>query len=283
MTNGRPDVIGDPILVRFWGVRGSLPVFGDAFRHFGGSTMCIELQCGAERLVFDAGSGILPCGKALKDQGVERQHLFFTHCHYDHIVGFPYFAPIFNSKAHVDIWSGHLFGKMTTSGMLQDFMRPPWFPVEPTICPANIACRDFAPGDILTPADGITIRTGRLNHPGGAVGYRVEFGGRSVAIITDTEHEPGVLDPEVLRLIEGADLFLYDASYTEDEMDRFRGYGHSTWEQAVALAKASGAKRVGFVHHAPWRTDVQLRRIEAMARAVFPGAFAAAEGAGVEA
>jgi phosphoribosyl 1,2-cyclic phosphodiesterase len=278
---GRAEVDRLPFAVRFWGVRGSLPVFGEDFRHFGGNTMCLEVRCGDTRLIFDAGSGILPAGQALKAEGVTRYHLLFTHSHYDHIIGFPYFAPIFDRNASIDIWSGHLAGKMTTGAMLRDFMRPPWFPVEPSICPAHIRCRDFMPGDAVETEPGIAIRTGNLNHPGGAVGYRVDFGGRSLAVITDTEHDPGVLDPAVMDLIAGVDLFLYDASYLEPEMDKFRGFGHSTWQQACMLAKAAGAGRVGMVHHAPWRSDAALHAIEAEAQAVFPGAFFAAEGATV--
>lgn len=264
--------------MRFWGVRGSLPVSGPEFQKFGGSTICIEVRCGDDVLLFDAGSGILPAGRALKAEGCEHASLFFTHCHYDHILGFPYFQPLFDPKGTVDIWSGHLAGVMTTEEMLRSFMRPPWFPVEPDVCPARIRCHDFISGDVLSPAEGITLQTRSLTHPGGAIGYRIEWQGRAVAVVLDTEHTPGRLDPAVLALIEGVDLFLYDASYTEDEMDKFRGFGHSSWQHAVVLARAAGAKRVALMHHAPWRTDDQLSEMEAEAQAVFPGAFMAREG-----
>ena len=122
------------------------------------------------------------------------------------------------------------------------------------------------------------MRTGSLNHPGGAIGYRVEWGGRAVALITDTEHEPDRLDPTVLELIEAADLVIYDCTYTDEEMQRKRGYGHSTWQEGVRLCEAAGAKRLALFHHDPARTDADLSAIEGAAVERFPGAFAARDG-----
>ena len=140
---------------------------------------------------------------------------------------------------------------MTTKEMLKGFMRPPWFPVQIEICRANITCHDFRARDVLTPRDGVTIRTNSLNHPGNSIGYRIEWGGRAVALITDTEHVEGQLDPHVLELIANADLVIYDCTYTDAEMERFRGYGHSTWEQGVRLCEAAGARRLALFHHDP--------------------------------
>ncbi len=264
--------------VRFWGVRGSLPVAGAEFQRYGGRTVCIEMQCGNERLIFDAGSGLMPAGVALKAEGVSAFNLFFTHCHYDHIIGLPFFPPLYDHSADVTLWSGHLAGRMSTRQMIGEFMRPPWFPVEPDICRAALDARDFRSGDLLSPVRGVEIRTGSLNHPGGAVGYRVEWGGRACALITDTEHHPGTLDPAVLELIEGCDLFIYDAMYDDAEMERHVGYGHSSWEQGIRLAKTAGAKRVAFMHHAPFRTDDALDAVEKQAKILFPGAFSAFDG-----
>jgi len=236
------------------------------------------MQCGEHRLLFDAGSGLREAGAALLAEGVSDINLFFTHCHYDHIIGLPYFMPLYNAAASVTMWSGHMAGKMTTLEMIRQFMRPPWFPVEPDICRASLKTRDFKSGDVLTPYPDVTIKTGSMTHPGGAIGYRVEWGGKIVAVITATEHRPGVLDPEVLALIEGADLFLYDCTYTDDEMAAHVGYGHSSWQHAIRLADAAGVKRVAFIHHLPARTDNELAAIEQEAAQRLPGAFAARDG-----
>ncbi len=264
--------------VRFWGVRGSLPVSGAAFQQYGGNTICIEMRCGDHRLLFDAGSGLMPAGQVLKAEGVSDFNLFFTHCHYDHIIGLPYFPALFDPHASVALWSGHMAGRMSTRQMIGEFMRPPWFPVEPDICRASIGCIDFRSGETLSPYPDVVVRTGSLNHPGGAIGYRVEWNGQAAAVITDTEHTPGILDPAVLNLIQDADLFIYDCTYTDEEMPRHVGYGHSSWQHAIRLAKAAGVKRVAFIHHSPLRTDAELDAIGKSAGQEFPGAFAARDG-----
>lgn len=265
--------------VHCWGVRGSLPVSGPEFQRYGGNTFCIEVRCGDRRLLFDAGSGLLPASRALLGEGVKSFDLFFTHSHYDHIVGLPFFLPIYIPDTNVRIWSGHLDGKMTTREMMDDFIRPPWFPVRMDMCRSHLEFQDFSAGDSLDVMAGLSITTRRLNHPGGAVGYRLEWEGRTLAIITDTEHVPGApLDPNVLELIDRADLFLYDCMYVDTEMAKHRGFGHSTWQQAIRLAQAAGANKVGFVHHSPLRTDAEIDEIGRQAAAVMSGAFPVPDG-----
>lgn len=267
--------------VRFWGVRGSIAVSGSETSHYGGNTACVEMRCGRHILLFDAGSGIRPAGRALGPDA-RNIDLFFTHCHYDHIIGFPYFAPLYDPRVRLSVWSGHLAGEMTTLQMIEKFMRPPWFPAKLDVCKANLTCRDFVSGDVLRPRSGVTIRTASLLHPGGCIGYRVEWGGRAVALVTDTEHVPGVLDPAIVGLIRGADLVIYDCNYTEAEMPSRKGFGHSTWQQGAKLCEAAGAHRLAIFHHDPARTDTELAAIELQARQTFAGAFAARDGQTIE-
>ncbi|MBB6409682.1 MBL fold metallo-hydrolase [Mesorhizobium sangaii] len=268
----------DVFLVRFWGVRGSISVSGPEFSRYGGNTICIEMRCGKHTLLFDAGSGLRPAGGALRASGVTDFDLFFTHCHYDHIIGLPVFAPIYDRSVKLALWSGHLAGRMTTRQMVDEFIQPPWFPVRLDICKASLDYHDFVSGDVLRPREGVVVRTASLVHPGGCIGYRVEWGGRVVAVITDTEHEPDKLDQAVLGLIADADLVVYDCTYTEEEMERRRGHGHSTWQQGVKLCEAAGARGLALFHHDPTRTDEQLDEIEKLAKKSFAGAFAARDG-----
>ncbi|WP_018237042.1 MBL fold metallo-hydrolase [Ensifer sp. BR816] len=268
----------DTFRVKFWGVRGSLPVSGEQFLRYGGNTPCIEVRCGAEVLIFDAGSGLREAGLSLMSEGVSEFDVFFTHTHYDHIIGLPYFKPIYRCSSAVRFWSGHLHGQMSTAEMINAFMRPPWFPVSTGICQASLDTIDFRPGETLSPRKDVSVRTMSLVHPGGCVGYRIDWGGRAVALIYDTEHEPGILDPALLDFIAGADLLVYDCTYLESEMDAYRGFGHSTGIHGSRLAMAAGVPRLAMFHHDPSRTDAALAAMEQEVQAFFAGAFAARDG-----
>ncbi|RFC63974.1 MULTISPECIES: MBL fold metallo-hydrolase [Mesorhizobium] len=269
---------GEAFRVKFWGVRGSIPVSGAEFMKVGGNTACIEMRCGSHTLIFDAGSGIRGLGEALHREGIAKLDLFFTHCHYDHIIGFPFFPPLYDRQTKLTIWSGHLAGRMTTQEMIETFVSPPWFPGKIGICRAKFQWEDFVSGDVLMPQDGVVIRTASLNHPGGCIGYRVEWNGKVAAYVSDTEHVSEELDEAVLGLMKNADLAIYDCTYTEAEMPHRVGFGHSTWERGVRLCEAAGAKRLAIFHHDPARTDAELAKHERAAQEAFEGAFVARDG-----
>ncbi|MBT9369741.1 MBL fold metallo-hydrolase [Rhizobium sp. CSW-27] len=269
---------GDVFQVKFWGVRGSIPVSGAEFQRYGGNTPCIEVRCGAHRLLFDAGSGIREAGLDMLGQNLSEVDLFFTHCHYDHIIGLPFFKPIYNPQTAVHLWSGHLHGTMTTAQMIRQFVGPPYFPVRLDICKAALNFHDFKPGEVLVPKPGVTVRTFALNHPGGCVGYRIEWEGRSLALVFDIEHQPGVLDPTALTMMQDADVVVYDSAFVESEMERYRGFGHSSWEQAVLLARQAGSRKLVLFHHAPSRTDNEMALIERLAQEAFAETIAARDG-----
>lgn len=268
----------DGFAVRFWGTRGSIPVSGPDHVRFGGNTACVEMICGDTHLLFDAGSGLRQAGDALVGEGIKEFNLFFTHCHYDHIIGLPFFKPVYMKGASVTLWSGHLAGKMTTGTIIDQFVRTPWMPEETCYVRAALNYRDFQPGDVLTPGAGIAIQTRTLRHNGGCVGYRVEWSGRAVALIFDFEHKGNELDAGVLELMRGAGLAVYDSNFTEAEMPGYIGYGHSTPQRGIAFAKAAGVARLALFHHAPSRSDNDIVEIERIAQAELPGAFAARDG-----
>ncbi|MGO4439458.1 MBL fold metallo-hydrolase [Rhizobium sp. RAF56] len=272
----------DKFEIKFWGVRGSIPVSGPEFERYGGNTSCIEVKYGNRHLIFDAGTGLREAASSLTADGTHDVDLFFTHSHYDHIIGLPFFDAIYDPKLRVNLWSGHLNGTTTTRQLIGQFMRPPWFPVEPDICRAKLAFRDFRAGDTLKPHDGIVIHTAKLNHPGGCIGYRVEWAGRVIAFLYDTEHVAGKLDEAALYLMQDADLAIYDTTYSEAEMPKHIGFGHSTWQEGVKLAKAANVKQFALFHHAPARSDAELDKMQADARESFPASFAAYDGQMIE-
>jgi phosphoribosyl 1,2-cyclic phosphodiesterase len=264
--------------IRFWGVRGSISVSDAEMQSTGGDTACVEMRCGRHVLLFDAGSGLRRAGEALAHEGVTQFDLFISHWHYDHIIGLPFFRPLMVAQSNAVIWAGRLASKLSSEEAVTIFMRPPFFPVSPKMFRAAIAYRDFEPGDVLKPREGIIVRTAGLKHPGGVIGYRVEYQGKVSVYMTDIVPAPDGVDPKAAALAAHADLLIYDCMYTDQEFAEHGGYGHSTWQQAVRLCRAAGVARLALFHHAPERTDEALAKLEQQAKAEFPGAFAARSG-----
>jgi phosphoribosyl 1,2-cyclic phosphodiesterase len=265
-------------LARIWGPRGSIPAPAAGNAEFGSDTACVEVRCGQQVLIFDAGSGLAQLGMKLFAEGATELDLFFSHCHFDHIFGLPFLKPLYKDSVRARFYAGHFQDDMTCRQMVEQFMGPPYFPLTPKYFRAEIEFRDFRPPDVLTPGPGIMVSTFPLNHPNGAVGYRVDFAGRSICYVTDTEHLPGQLDGAILAGISGADILIYDCSYTDEEYSCCVGYGHSTWQEGVKLCEEAGVEQLVLFHHSPGRDDAELRRIEREAQARFKGAVAARTG-----
>jgi phosphoribosyl 1,2-cyclic phosphodiesterase len=267
------------LTIRFWGVRGSIPCPGPETVRYGGNTSCVEIRCGRHLLIFDGGSGLRQLGNTLVASGRPVDlDLFYSHTHFDHVVGLPFFAPAYSAGNRVRFWAGHLKPALDIKTVLEKTMSAPLFPVPIDIFEARLDFRDFVAGETLTPHTGVKLVTAPLNHPDGATGYRVEFGGKSVAYITDTEHHAGQSDPNVLTLMHHADVAIYDCTYTDEEYPRHRHWGHSTWEEGVRLAKQAHVKQLVIFHHDPSHTDSIMDQIATDAAKARPGTVVAHEG-----
>ncbi len=266
------------VSVKFWGVRGSIPTSGNEVMAAGGNTACVEVRCGPHILLFDAGTGLRKAGLALAEEGIRSFNIFLSHYHYDHVIGLPFFAPLFDPVAHCAIWSGRISGAPTTQEMIGKLLSPPFFPAGPNMFRARTTYHDFKAGEVIRPAEAITIETARLDHPGGVIGYRVEFNGRAVAYLTDTGTQSEESNVALLRLADRADMVIYDCMYTEEEALERPGFGHSTWQHGTALCQRAGARKLAMFHHAPDRDDARLDKLEEAACNTFAGAFAAREG-----
>ncbi len=245
---------------------------------FGGNTACIELRCGSRLVVLDAGTGLRELGAELAGAGPLDADILLSHTHLDHVVGLPFFAPFFDSRSRFALRAGHLAARGGVLPVLKRMLTPELFPVPLEGFAADLRCIDFRAGEAFALGDGVHVRTAPLDHPGGATGYRVEYGGRSVCYVSDTGHRPGASNRDILGLIEGADIVIYDAMFTEEEFARRPDWGHSTWNEGVKLCEAAGADRLVLFHHSPSRDDEAMDRLIAEAAACREGTEAAREG-----
>ena len=263
--------------VRFWGVRGSIAVSGGAFLKTGGHTTCLQLEHDDHILILDGGTGLGALGQTLRAScRPVNTTLLFSHLHWDHIQGVPFFAPAFDPRARL-----RFAGSPALRQALHAQMCAPMFPVGLDAFRATLAFDTVAPGDRFDVGP-FHVTVGGMSHPDGVLVYRVEAAGRSVVFATDVEHGEH-LDPALIKLALGADLLVHDAQYTTDEYvgasgPSHVGWGHSTWEQAVEVGRLAGVSRTALIHHDPARTDADLAHIEALAERTRPGTFAAREG-----
>lgn len=268
-------------LVKFWGVRGSIPTPGQTTVRYGGNTSCVEMEIGGRRIIFDGGTGLQGLSKDLMRQLPPETYMFFTHYHWDHIQGFPFFTPAF-VKGHCL----RIHGAVPENGesLEKHFMERVLHPNSPVPLAglrADMKFVDLICGEPFELGD-IYIETTRLNHPNTAMGYRVSWQDHSVFYCTDTEHFPEALDENVMKLAQGADVLIYDAMYTDEEYHNPKspkvGWGHSTWQEGVKIAKAAGVKTLVIFHHEPGHTDDFLDQLQVEVCESFPNAVLAREG-----
>ena len=300
--------------VKFWGVRGSIPVPGPQTNRYGGNTSCVEVLTGANtRIIIDAGTGIRKLGKEMMQgafgRGEGTAHLLISHTHWDHIQGMPFFGPLYQRGNRLYVYARRR-DDVHLRAVFQSQTEDPYFPVPFDEVQAEVAFRELVEGARFEIGP-VKVACARLNHPWIAIGYRLDYDGVSVCYVTDTapfrdvllEHEyirepprPGEpMDPrdaeklrrmeeELLRMCEGADLVIYDTMFTPEEYRRQPHWGHSTPDDAIALCKAAGARRLALFHHSPDRTDEELDAAVAHYRSVTKGLdiVAAAEGLELE-
>lgn len=294
------------MIIKFWGVRGSIPVPGKETVNYGGNTTCIEiLTAGNNRIIFDAGTGIRVLGNQLMQhefgQGKGVAHIFFTHSHWDHIQGFPFFAPAYVGRKdprgnRIDDCCNefNLYGAADVGDRLEATLRGQmdnfYFPVDLNYLSSRLNFKTLK--DNRVQIGSTTISATKLVHPNGVLGYRIEDDGKSVAIATDCEHPTdGSIDQNLLKLARGVDLLIFDGQYTAEEYSPHKfnlpgpgkqGFGHSTPEEGIRAARAAGVKKLVITHHDPLHNDAKLKEMEDSARRLLASTEFAREGMIIE-
>lgn len=273
-----PTIPPSRLTVRFWGVRGSIPTADKGCAGVGGNTSCVEVRAGDAVLVLDAGTGARALGVALAAEAAGRPvetNVLFTHFHWDHLQGLPFFAPLYVPGNRVRFHA--VTERDRLRALLGGQMGEPYFPVPFETVGAETTTEELA-DDVTVQIGPFTVTPFALHHPQGASGYRIEAGGTAVVYATDYEHGDAALDAALRRAAAGADLLISDAQYTPDEYAIRRGWGHTTYVEAARVAADAGVARLALFHHDPSHDDEAMARIGAAARTHFEATVVAAEG-----
>jgi len=263
------------MLVRFWGVRGSVPWATPSAIGHGCNTPCIELtdERSGRTLILDAGSGIVGAGAALKDEPRELP-ILLTHYHWDHVQGLPFLAQLYQPG-----WSPRIFAPRFASSepdWVETIFRSPFFPVPVDRLPNRPSVTIVGPGDV--PIEGFDITAIPLNHPGGCLGYRVRGADGDLVYATDHEFGSAPHDAALAQFARGAAAIILDSHFTPDEIGAHAGWGHSDWRTCARFAGANGIGALWLFHHKPGRTDEELVEIKRAAQQVFGATDTAGEG-----
>jgi len=266
--------------IKFYGVRGSVSVFGAEYLEFGGNTTCVLLEGPKRTVILDAGTGIRELGKDLErddNLGIDREcYLAFSHFHWDHIQGLPFFRPAYDARRTFTISAiGRERYGTDLRGIFETQMQEQYFPVPLDGMGAKFEFLQ-SPEDQLK-VEKAFVRVNRHNHPGGAYSYRFQgTDGKVIVFCTDIEHGDRI-DPNIVELARDADVLIHEGQYTPEELATHRGWGHSSWVQAVEVAERARVKRLVITHHDPDHDDAFLLDIEKQCQARFPGAVLARE------
>ena len=255
---------------RLWGTRGSIPVSGPDYIRHGGNTSCMEIGCGDDRIIFDAGSGIRELGLSVMSDPPRKIHLFITHTHWDHIQGFPFFLPSFVSGFEIDVYAPPHADKDIES-IFRGQLDRAYFPIQMDDMQAKFEFKIL--GDETVQIGDVKIDWEYTLHPGATVGYRVDIKGKTLAYIPDNEFLKGYLGPpdqapeqavdsvhaQLLKLLNGVDVLIHEAQYTSEEYADKIGWGHSSVANACILAKLAEVGRWIAIHHDPTHSDEFLQ------------------------
>ncbi len=248
------------MIITCWGSRGSIPVSGKEYLKYGGDTTSLEIRTNSGDIItVDAGTGIRRLGNKLAEENAHNVHFLFTHAHWDHLMGFPFFKPLYFERAHFHM-HGCPFHTQFVETILSTVMAPPNFPVKYDDVKAQMkyekACpREFNIGSIqITPIP--------ISHPNGGSGYKFEEDGKSFVFLTDNElgyiHSGGRPFEDYVSFCTGADLLIHDSEYTPDEYQTYIEWGHSVYTDVLKLAQAANVKKLGLFHINQERTDNQM-------------------------
>ena len=258
------------MLIKCWGARGSVPVSGGQYLKYGGDTTCLEIRTMDGRIIIvDAGTGIRRLGRALVRDKCFEYDLLFTHAHWDHLIGFPFFQPLYNPETRIHL-QGCPFAQEFIAAMLSKVMSPPNFPIQYGDIKARVTYTPECPPHMEIGS--ATVIPIRLSHPNQGNGYKFVERDKIFVFLTDNEldvqHKGGKTFTDYQDFVAGADLLIHDAEYDEEDYKKMKGWGHCLYTSALSLAIKAGVKRFGLFHHNQWKSDNEIDQMVATCRKI---------------
>ncbi len=275
--------------IKFWGARGSFPCPGPNTIKYGGNTPCLEIRFGSpeKQIIIDAGSGIRELGNHMMAHDLQKgpidTRIFLTHTHWDHIMGFPFFTPIYIKGTKIKVYGPVSFEKETLKDVVGNQMSYRYFPIRQAELMSDIEYIELAEGPVQIKDLPLKVTAKYLNHPILCLGYKFEHMGKSICTVYDTEPYQNIFttDPKdpsydeamaeegertaamqnnlIDNFIKGADLVIRDAQYTQEEyISSKKGWGHTSMEYAIESSRQAGVKKLALFHHEPLYTDNTL-------------------------
>lgn len=258
--------------ITFYGVRGSTPCQGPEIAKYGGNTSCVAVEVpGNDPVLFDLGTGLRYFGLTIADNEPLRATCLLSHMHWDHVQGLPFFSPVLRPASEFHVYAPVQDDGQSVRDVFHDSIRPPLFPINLHEIPGTIHFHDTHPSDFQIGREDspIAVTARQIPHVGVTLGYRLTWGGMSVAYLCDhqqpTDGSMSVTD-EVLELCDGVNLLIHDAQYLPQEFERKATWGHCTSEYAVSVADQAGARTLALFHHDPAHNDDCVDRILEAAR-----------------
>jgi len=249
--------------IKCWGSRGSIPVSGKEYLKYGGDTTCLEIRTKSnDIIIIDAGTGIRRLGNLLIKENQNKYHFIFTHTHWDHIMGFPYFKPLYSNHTEFRMYRCP-FHSQLVKNIISNIMAPPNFPVKYSDIKAELFYEEACPTEFEIGS--VKVVPIPISHPNGGSGYKFIEDNKSFVFLTDNElgfiHPGGLPYKDYVKFSSGADLLIHDAEYTPEEYKTFIDWGHSVYTDVLNLAFEAGVKKVGLFHLNQERTDREMNKI----------------------
>ena len=263
--------------ITFWGVRGSFPTPDQDKVETGGHTSCVSIESSDNILIMDMGTGIKNLGQYIVSNPdlPSKINIFLSHYHLDHIIGLPMFAPLFSDKYQIN-----LYGKkedIELKEIINKMLNPIFWPVSINDFKAELNFHTIDNSEIKL-SESITIKTQIHHHPHGALSYKILSNDKIISYVTDCEYITGNPSEKLIQFSNNSDLLIHDAHFTPEDLINHKGWGHSSWKQAIIMAQKSNSKQLALFHHSPEYTDKQIESIERNAQKIFKQTIAARQG-----